>query len=418
MGDKTRATMAAATSLMLAFALSLPAQAQRPKHDTSESKQSSARRDAARPTRQERPVIREGGRMSRPPAGSAQSQPRYSQPRYSQSQPRYSQSPARQSRPDYSQSRPKYSPRSQQRPESYSQRPPREVARPPAGRSDRPPASYSQGRPDYSQRRADRPPTAYSQQHGPQQHEPANRPSRADQLQQRPTGTYPGGSGAKFRGLRHAVRNEELSRAPAATAGSPSAGAIPRAHTGRGYRALHATGGASPAHSGPASWRRLAADSSRYVDCRSAEGAAKRSAVSQASRATAATAGEPAAALQQFASARTATAVEPDRNLGAPDAAAETTGAATGRPVAATVARAQANDEDSDRRFTRPASGRARARARVGQVPGRILRARAEHAAGDDQTAAGAGAAFCASTTAGIRASDRQASALKSQVFR
>src|SRR5579885_2918574 len=152
-------------------------------------------------------------------------------------------------------------------------------------------------------------------------------------------------------------------------------------------------GSAPPAGGRAEARRRLAALAPEPVAGGAAEGAAERSAVPQASSAATAAAGEPFAEVQQPVSGRATAPVEPDRDLGAPHAAAKDAGPGIGPAVEAVDARPPANDEDGHRRSARHARGATRERARVGPLQGHVHRAGAEHAARDDQASAGAGSA-------------------------
>src|SRR5882762_10897229 len=77
--------------------------------------------------------------------------------------------------------------------------------------------------------------------------------------------------------------------------------------------------------------------------------------------------------------------------MGAPDASAETAGAAACSPVATTYPATSADDEDGDWRFAGDASRSARAGARLSTFQGHVLRPGENHATGDHQTTSSAG---------------------------
>jgi hypothetical protein len=82
MRSKSKTVMVETAGLMLAIALSLPAQGQRPNHDRPpmQQRQSASRREAARPPRQEHPFVRERARSPESFRRRPQSQPAYSRP--------------------------------------------------------------------------------------------------------------------------------------------------------------------------------------------------------------------------------------------------------------------------------------------------------------------------------------------------
>src|SRR6267378_6002467 len=77
--------------------------------------------------------------------------------------------------------------------------------------------------------------------------------------------------------------------------------------------------------------------------------------------------------------------------MGAPDASAETAGAAACSPVATTYPATSADDEDGDWRFAGDASRSARAGARLSTFQEHVLRPGENHAPGDHETTSSAG---------------------------
>ncbi len=142
-----------ATSVMLALTLSIPVQAQHPKHDQSSSqRQSAPRRESSHPSRQERSFGRQSSRPPKEYGGRMQSRPSY--PR--QTQPSYPPS----SRRSYPQTR------SQERPGGYPQS--RPVARPPmSGAPNRAVSPYSQDRYAAPRRQVARPPSQIERRQNP-----------------------------------------------------------------------------------------------------------------------------------------------------------------------------------------------------------------------------------------------------------